>query len=71
MLFPAPDVPGDKTKNFSNKPCFTSIDCNSFDFIRVYQYDSRAIWNFCTKTCIKFEITFMLIYKGNILLCFL
>lgn len=30
--------------------------------LECYQYESRAIWDFCTKICIKSEITFMLMH---------
>lgn len=55
----------------TNLALLLSFDCDSCNFIRVYQYDSRAIWDFCTKICIKSETTFMLMHRGNILLCFM
>lgn len=54
-----------------NLTVFLPFDCDSCNFIRVYQYDSRPIWDFCKKICLKSEITFMLMHRGNILLCFM
>lgn len=34
-------------------PLLLCIDCDSCEFITVYEYDSRSTWDFCTKICIK------------------
>jgi len=36
----------------TNLVLLPSFDCNTCNFIGVYQCDSRAIWDFCTKICI-------------------